>query len=138
MAISPGGLRDDPRVLADFLYTRQELDALVQTGQAPIVGPEHRHEQRTLWVTRWCHTYTPPERMGSFGFHEVPAPRLWVIETGEGYTLADLLQELGRLELQALGYVKYGQEKAYARTFFVMGAPHDRSPSMRLDVGEAG
>jgi hypothetical protein len=29
------------------------------------------------------------------------------IEIDEGFTLEDLVQELGRLELQALGYVKH-------------------------------
>ena len=31
------------------------------------------------------------------------------IETDEGLTLKDLLQALGRLELDALGYVKHGE-----------------------------
>jgi hypothetical protein len=33
---------------------------------------------------------------------------LWEIETDEGFSLDDLMQELGRLELQALGRVKHG------------------------------
>lgn len=35
-------------------------------------------------------------------------PRLYEIETDEGFSLEDLLQELGHMELQALGYVKHG------------------------------
>jgi hypothetical protein len=31
------------------------------------------------------------------------------IETDEGFTREDLMQELGRLELQALGYMKHGE-----------------------------
>lgn len=34
-------------------------------------------------------------------------PTLWQIESDEGFPLDDLMTELGRLELQALGYVKY-------------------------------
>jgi hypothetical protein len=33
---------------------------------------------------------------------------LWEIETDEGFSLEDLMVELGRLELQALGRVKHG------------------------------
>ena len=33
---------------------------------------------------------------------------LWEIETDEGFSLEDLMAELGRLELQALGQVKHG------------------------------
>jgi hypothetical protein len=32
----------------------------------------------------------------------------WEIETDEGFTLEGLMRELGRLALQALGYVKHG------------------------------
>jgi hypothetical protein len=35
-------------------------------------------------------------------------PKIFEIETDEGFTLEDLMQELGRLELNALGYVKHG------------------------------
>jgi hypothetical protein len=35
-------------------------------------------------------------------------PGLYEIETDEGFSLEDLMQALGRLELRALGYVKYG------------------------------
>jgi hypothetical protein len=33
---------------------------------------------------------------------------MWEIEVDEGFSLEDLIHELGRLELQALGYVKHG------------------------------
>jgi hypothetical protein len=33
---------------------------------------------------------------------------LWEIETEEGFSLEDLMRKLGRLELDALGYVKHG------------------------------
>jgi hypothetical protein len=41
---------------------------------------------------------------------------LYEIETDEGFTLEDLMRELGRLELQALGYVKHGDVPQEGRT----------------------
>ena len=35
-------------------------------------------------------------------------PMLYEIETDQGFSLTDLLQEFERLELKALGRVKYG------------------------------
>lgn len=35
-------------------------------------------------------------------------PGLWQIDTEEGFRLEDLMAELGRLELHALGVVKHG------------------------------
>jgi hypothetical protein len=35
-------------------------------------------------------------------------PRLYEIEADEGFSLEDVPQELGRLKLNALGWVKYG------------------------------
>jgi hypothetical protein len=46
--------------------------------------------------------------LGTFYVHWEPTPLLWEIETDEGFSLEDLMHELGRLELQALGYVKHG------------------------------
>jgi hypothetical protein len=45
--------------------------------------------------------------MGSFYFSWGNSRGLYQIETDEGFTLEDLLQELGRLELKAPGRVKY-------------------------------
>jgi len=47
------------------------------------------------------------EIMGSFYFSWGNSRVLYQIETDEGFTLKDLLQELGRLELKAPGRVKY-------------------------------
>jgi hypothetical protein len=46
--------------------------------------------------------------MGTFYFHWAPMPMLYEIETDEGFTLEDLLQALGRLELKACGRVTHG------------------------------
>jgi hypothetical protein len=47
------------------------------------------------------------ETLGSWYFHWAPTPRLWQIDTDEDFSLEDFMQALGRLELDALGYVKY-------------------------------
>jgi hypothetical protein len=47
------------------------------------------------------------ETIGTFYVHWDP-PALYEIETDEGFSLEDLMQELGRLELQTLGRVKHG------------------------------
>jgi hypothetical protein len=45
--------------------------------------------------------------IGTFGVHWDP-PMLNEVETDEGFGLEDLMQALGRLELQALGRVTHG------------------------------
>lgn len=40
--------------------------------------------------------------------HWEPTPALYEIECREGFSLKDLIQALGCLELSALGYVKHG------------------------------
>jgi hypothetical protein len=52
-------------------------------------------------------TQEESETIGTFSVHWDP-PVLWEIETDEGFSPEDLMQELGRLELQALGRVKRG------------------------------
>jgi hypothetical protein len=54
--------------------------------------------------------------MGSFYFHWGDDPRLDEIETDEGFSLEDLLQEFGRLELKALGDVKHRDVPQGGRT----------------------
>jgi hypothetical protein len=53
-------------------------------------------------------TWEASETIGTFYFHWAPPPRLYEIETDKAFTLEDFLQELGRLELNALGWVKHG------------------------------
>jgi hypothetical protein len=62
-----------------------------------------------IWSHHWLHpaTQAESETLGTFYFHWEP-PALWEIETDEGFSLEDLMDELGRLELAALGCVKHG------------------------------
>jgi hypothetical protein len=58
-----------------------------------------------VWPHHWQHPATREESdlMGTFYCHWGEPPALWQIETDEGFSLEDLLQELGCLELKALG-----------------------------------
>jgi hypothetical protein len=47
------------------------------------------------------------ETIGSFYVRWTDPPTLWHIDTDEGFPLDDLMTEIGRLDLQALDYVKY-------------------------------
>jgi hypothetical protein len=98
----------------DFPYTRLELEALFQYARAHDVENGGRYDARAaainLWSHHWQHPATREESdvIGTFYVRWAPTPRLWQIETDEGFSLEDLMQELGRLELAALGYVKHG------------------------------
>jgi hypothetical protein len=106
----------------DFAYTRQELDALfryardhdVEKGGRYTVnkgwGDEARAAAMHIWSHHWRHRATWEESMilGTCAAHWAPTPALWEIKTDESFALEDLMQALGRLELQALGYVKHG------------------------------
>jgi hypothetical protein len=62
----------------------------------------------------WSHHWLDPatregsEIVGSFYVHWGPTALLYEIEVDQGFSLEDLLQELGRLELKALGGVRRG------------------------------
>jgi hypothetical protein len=97
----------------DFPYTRQELEALFRYAHVHDVDKGGRYDARSAAINIWSHgwhhpaTWEESETIGTFYFHWEP-PTLWEIETDEGFALEDLMAELGRLELQALGYVKHG------------------------------
>ena len=61
-----------------------------------------------IWSHHWAHPATreASETIGTFYVHWDP-PALDEIETDEGFSLDDLRQALGRLELQVLGRVKH-------------------------------
>jgi hypothetical protein len=98
----------------DFPYSRQELATLFRYAREHDVEKGGRYDARdaaiNIWSHHWLHLGTWEESViiGTFYGHWAPEPTLWQIETDEGFTLEDLMQELGRLELQALGYLKHG------------------------------
>jgi hypothetical protein len=97
----------------DFPYSRQELDALFRYANDHDVDKGGRYDARSaavnIWSHHWLHpaTWEESETIGTFYFQWEP-PALWEIESDEGFSLDDLMAELGRWELSALGYIKHG------------------------------
>jgi hypothetical protein len=98
----------------DFPYTRQEIEAFFRLANEEDVERGGRYDARSAAVNIWSHYWQHPatreesEIIGTFYFRWAPTPLLYEIETDEGFSLEDLLQELGRLEWKALGVVKHG------------------------------
>jgi hypothetical protein len=98
----------------DFAYTRPELEALFAYARAHDVERGGHYDARSAAINVWSHhwlnaaTWAESDVIGTFYFHWAPAPGLWEVETDEGFSLEDLMVELGRLELAALGRVKHG------------------------------
>jgi hypothetical protein len=97
----------------DFAYTNQELQALFRYANDHDLEKGGRYDAPSaainVWSHHWAHSATreESETIGTFYVHWDPTG-LYEIETDEGFSLEDLMQELGRLELQALGRVKHG------------------------------
>jgi hypothetical protein len=97
----------------DFPYTQAELEAIFRYAHAHDVENGGRYDARSAAMNVWSHHWQHPatreasETLGTFYVHWKP-PELWGIETDDAFSLEDLMQELGRLELHALGYVKHG------------------------------
>jgi hypothetical protein len=92
-------------------------------GRVTEEDVEHggRYDAWSATITLWTHAWPPPWRahateksLPKGGFHVAwgRPPGVWLIEVQEGFTLAELLQELGRLELIGLGYLKHGKRPA--------------------------
>ena len=98
----------------DFPYTHAEIEAVFAFAHAHDVEKGGRYDARSAAINVWSHHWVHPathhdsETIGTFYFRWGDTPALWEIETDEGFSLEDLMQELGRLELEALGYVKHG------------------------------
>jgi hypothetical protein len=98
----------------DFAYTRQELEALFRYAHDHDVEKGGRYDARSAAINLWSHHWQHPatreasDILGTFYVHWAPEPQLYEIETDEGFSLEDLMQELGRLELNAIGRVKHG------------------------------
>jgi hypothetical protein len=79
---------------------------------------------RRVWSHHWAHpaTHEESETIGAFYVHWDP-PALYEIHTDEGFSLEALRQELGRLELQALGRVKPGDAPSSGEDHHGVQAP---------------
>jgi hypothetical protein len=98
----------------DFPYSQKELEALFAYAWEHDVEKGGRYDARSAAVNLWSHHWLNPatreesEIIGTFYVHWRPLPLLYAIETEADFALEDLMQELGFLELMALGYVKHG------------------------------
>jgi hypothetical protein len=103
------------RHAVDGPYTRQELEALFRLANEQDVERGGRYDARAVainvWSHHWAHRATREDSdlLGTFYVQWAPTPRLYQIEVEAGFTLEDLLHELGQLERQALGVVKHGE-----------------------------
>jgi hypothetical protein len=101
------------RHAVDFACTPQTLQAIFRCArEQDVERGEHDNTCSAainVWSYHWAHPATreESETIGPFDGHWDP-PVLDEIETDEGFSLEDLMQELGWLELNALGGVKYG------------------------------
>jgi hypothetical protein len=97
----------------DFHYTRQELEALFRYANEYDVDEGGHYDARSAAINVWSHywvylaTKVESETIGTFYFHW-ESPALWESETDECFALDDVMADLGRWELQALGRVKHG------------------------------
>jgi hypothetical protein len=115
-----------------FPYTKEKREALFRLAYADGLARDGRYRVRPVadrsewlpavrqWTAWWQyqddttgamhgHSWEESDLMGAFLVHWGEAPAVWQIEVQEDYTLQEVLQALGRLELQALHDVKHGQ-----------------------------
>ena len=96
-------------------YTREELLALCDLARAEDVEHGGRYDARggalNIWSHAWTHAATRDEStlIGSLAINWV-TERIWRIECSTGFSLDDLLRELGMVEQKALGRVKHGTQ----------------------------
>jgi hypothetical protein len=109
------------RHVVNFTYTRDELHALFTVAYEEDLEHGGRYDAWSAAITLWTHAWPQPRAgpatedslpKGSFHVAWGRPPGVWLIEVQEGFTLADLLRELGRLELKGLGYLKHGERPA--------------------------
>jgi hypothetical protein len=102
------------RHAVDLAYTRAELQALFAYARTHDVEQGGHYDARSaainVWSHHWQHPATKEESdvMGTFYVRWGDTLTLWQIETEAGFSLEDLMHELGQLERQALGWVKHG------------------------------
>jgi hypothetical protein len=107
-------MKDSTVHIMNFPYTRQELLALFTLAVNEDVEKGGRYDARSNAINIWSHPWTPRAMrqestiMGTFHCVWGVENRIYRIDADAGFSLHDLLQELGTLELKALGLVKHG------------------------------
>ena len=105
----------------DFPYTRQELLAVFALAVDEDVEKGGRYDARWKVINVWSHPWTSrairaeSTLMGTFYCKWGAENRVHQIEADAGFSLNVLLQELGVLEMKALGTVKHGKPQTALR-----------------------
>ena len=99
-------------------FDRETLDRWMKEQERVAIKEDvekgGHYDARTRAINCWTHhwlnraTRQESEIFGTFHFRWGDQPALVAILTDEGFSLEDLLQELGRLEQKALGVLKHG------------------------------
>lgn len=95
----------------DFPYTRRELHALFRYADKHHLEKGGRYDARDedihVWTCHWVQSRfrQASRRMGTWTFRWGQHPALWQLDVADGWTLDELLCELGILEQQAWGRV---------------------------------
>jgi hypothetical protein len=96
-------------VEVDYRYSPDQLQALFDLARAEDVEKGGRYDARSGAINIYTHpwnTMTMQEEstlMGTIYVFCVEESRIWRVEIEEGFSLEDLLVELGRLEEKAIG-----------------------------------
>jgi hypothetical protein len=102
----------------NFPYTRQELLAMFAMAVDEDVEKGGRYDARWKTINIWSYPWTSRAMrtasniMGTFYCRWGAENRVYQVETDTGFSLNTLLQELGVLEMKALGVVKYGKPQS--------------------------
>jgi len=102
-------------VEVEYRYTREELQALFDVAHSEHVARGGRYAVHsgtlTIYTQPWDTDMMGAEsaRMGSFAAVWGQGNQIWQIELDVGFSLEDLLEELGTIEEKALGRKVYGR-----------------------------
>ena len=111
-----------PSYSVDLQYEKDELRALFDAARQRDVEKGGRYDARRNAINVWSHPWTSRALreestiIGTFYCTRGAPNRIYQLEIDMGFTLDDLLGELGTLESDALGAVKYGQAQLPRRS----------------------
>jgi hypothetical protein len=108
-------VRETTAIEVDYRYAPDQLQALFALARAEDVGKGGRYDARSGAINIYTHPWNTvtmqdeSTRMGSIYVFWADENRLWWIEIEEGFSLEDLLAELGMLEEKAVGRKVHGR-----------------------------